>query len=199
MTGMTYMARGGLGYHSWSQVKIDGVWYHLDCDLEDNIAPKNGAVIYKYFLKGDATMGASHYWGKRLISLGQLEPGQEEEIRTYYMGEICPYDYPTPPPSQIPINPRPDYQAIHTALQKELEEYESLYGKLEYMELDILPPVFIRYYFQEGVSMEGLSSWGRNYRQDHLLINPPGTQETRWDWTLNRSQGQSQSAGQHST
>lgn len=199
MTGMTYMARGGLGYHSWSQVKIDGVWYHLDCDLEDNIAPKNGAVIYKYFLKGDATMGASHYWGQRLISLGQLEPGQEEEIRTYYMGESCPYDYPTPPPSQIPINPRPDYQAIHTALQKELEEYESLYGKLEYMELDILPPVFIRYYFQEGVSMEGLSSWGRNYRQDHLLINPPGTQETRWDWTLNRSQGQSQSEGQHST
>lgn len=175
MTGMTYLARGGLGYHSWSQVKVDGVWYHVDCDLEDGIARDDGNVSYKYFLRGDATMGASHFWGQRLIDLGQLEPEQVEEVRASYMGEICPRDYPTPAPRYIEVNPRPDASKLRRELAAELAAYEDRYGKLEYMELDILPPVFIRYYYRNGEPPEDINGFIRSYRQNRLIIQPPGS------------------------
>lgn len=145
ITGLTYMARGGLGYHSWSQVKIDGVWYHLDCDLEDNIS-RNGYVNYKYFLRSDATMGGPHYWGQRLRNLGQLAEAQVEEVREKYMGENCPRDYPTPARNYIEVNERPDIRGLREELTLELADFEDTYGALEYMELDVVPPVFIRYY-----------------------------------------------------
>lgn len=175
MTGMTYLARGGLGYHSWSQVKIDGVWYHLDCELEDGIARNDGNVSYQYFLKSDATMSASHFWGQRLIDLGRLEPSQVEEVLAHYMGENCPQDYPTPAPSHIPVNPQPDADGLREKLSAELAEYEAHYGKLEYMELDILPPVFVRYYYRNGEPPEDATENIRNYRQVRLLIDPPGS------------------------
>lgn len=174
MTGMTYLARGGLGYHSWSQVKIDGVWYHLDCDLEDNIA-EDGRVRYRYFLKGDDTMSASHFWGERLIALNRLEPGQVEEVRAHYMGEDCPQDYPTPAPQQIAVTPEPDLEALQARLSAELEEYEAVYGPLEYEELNIYPPVFVRYYYEDGQPREDAGDMIRNYREIRLLIDPPGT------------------------
>lgn len=171
MTGMTYSVRGDLVYHSWSQVKVDGVWYHLDSDLTDNIA-RDGVVNYRYFLKGDATMSASHFWGQRLIDLGRLEPKQVEEVRANYMGEICPQDYPTPAASVIAVTPKPDINAIREELNKELAAYEERYGKLEYMELDILPPVFIRgHEFSED---EPLRQWAADYQALHCLIPPPG-------------------------
>lgn len=146
ITGLTYLARGGLGYHSWSQVKIDGVWYHLDSDLEDNIS-RNGTVTYKYFLKSDATMGRSHFWGQRLINLGQIEPGQAELVRAGYMGENCPQDYPTPAANYIEVNERPDIREMRREFEKEIADYEDKYGVLEYMALDVIPPVFIQYYY----------------------------------------------------
>lgn len=176
MTGMTYLAQGGLGYHSWSQVKVDGVWYHLDCDLEDDIA-EDGTVRYRYFLKGDNTMSASHFWGQRLIDLGTLEPGQVEEVQAHYMGEDCPQDYPTPDPIQISVNPEPDAQALIEQLTAELENYEETYGPLEYMELEILPPVFVRYYYEDGQPREDVNERIRTYRETRLIIDPPGTEE----------------------
>lgn len=175
MTGMTYLARGGLGYHSWSQVKIDGVWYHLDSELEDGIARDDGNVVYRYFLKSDATMSASHFWGQRLIDLNRLEPGQVEEVQAGYMGEHCPQDYPTPAANYIAVNPEPDVDALRAQLTKELEDYEARYGKLEYTELDILPPVFIRYYYRDGEPPEDATENVKDYRQVRLLIDPPGT------------------------
>ncbi|MCI8443420.1 MAG: hypothetical protein HFG27_12970 [Provencibacterium sp.] len=175
MTGMTYLARGGLGYHSWSQVKIDGVWYHLDCELEDGIARDDGHVSYRYFLKSDASMSASHFWGQRLIDLGRLEPGQVEEVQVHYMGESCPQDYPTPAPNSIPVNPRPDTDSLREELSAELAEYEASYGSLDYMELDILPPVFVRYYYRDGEPPEDAAENIRDYRQVRLLIDPPGS------------------------
>ena len=178
MTGMTYLARGGLGYHSWSQVKIDGVWYHLDSELEDGIARDDGNVVYRYFLRGDATMSASHFWGQNLINLNRLEPGQVDEVRAYYMGENCPQDYPTPAPSYIPVNPQPDADTLQRELLQELEECENTYGPLEYMELDILPPVFIRYFYVDGVPTQDTNGITpiRDYRQTRLLIEPPGVE-----------------------
>ena len=175
MTGMTYLARGGLGYHSWSQVKVDGVWYHLDCELEDGVSD-GGQVQYRYFLKGDDTMSASHFWGQRLIDLGRLELGQVEAVQADYMGESCPQDYPTPAPSQIAVTPQPDTEELRARLEEELAAYEEQYGPLEYQPLDILPPVFVRFYFDGDEPPADANELLRDYRQIRLLIDPPGTE-----------------------
>lgn len=49
--GLTYSAEGNLVDHAWTLVKVDGVWYHLDSQLEDAIS-RRGSVGYRYFLRG---------------------------------------------------------------------------------------------------------------------------------------------------
>ncbi|MDE7230271.1 MAG: hypothetical protein K2N56_07310 [Oscillospiraceae bacterium] len=179
ITGLTYMARGGLGYHSWSQVKIDGVWYHLDCDLEDNIS-SSGYVNYKYFLRSDATMSRSHYWGQRLINLGQLAEAQVEEVREKYMGENCPRDYPTPARNYIEVNERPDIRELRKELTLELTDFEETYGELEYMELDVVPPVFIKYYCTLDEVPEGeenMSHFAKTYQDRRSIMQNPDAVE----------------------
>jgi len=154
LPGVTWGRNGGLIYHAWTQAKIDGVWYHMDCELEDGIS--SGTVRYKYFMKSDATMRASHYWGQNFIELGGLQPDQVEEINREYLGESCPQDYTTPSATEIAVTPRKDADAIRAGLTPELQEYEELNGPLEYRELDFLPPVFGRYggYSTSGIPEE---------------------------------------------
>lgn len=147
MTGLTYSVDGLLIYHSWIQAKVDNIWYHLDCELEDGIS-RSGTVRYRYFMKSDATMSASHYWGQSLVRFGgeRLQSGQIDEIMSTYAGEDCPKDYPTPAQRQITVNPEPDVKALRAELLEELNEYDSTYGKLKYIEQNIFPPVFVRYW-----------------------------------------------------
>lgn len=56
--GLTYSAEGHLVDHAWTMVQIDGIWYHLDSQLEDSIS-RHGMIRYKYFLRGDATLSSS--------------------------------------------------------------------------------------------------------------------------------------------
>ena len=156
--GLTYAAEGGLTDHAWNRVKIDGVWYHLDCELETGIR-RGDVVVYKYFLNGDATMSASHYWGQRLIDSGILSAEQNDEIAANYLGSACPQDYPKPEPKSIPSIPAEDPEVIMERLQAEREAYEDQYGPLEPMRVNILPPVFGVYsgyrinaveYYREG-------------------------------------------------
>lgn len=142
--GFAYSRRGSLVHHAWNQVKIDGVWYNFDCELEDGIS--QGTVRYRYFLKSDATMSASHFWGQRLIDTGRLQEDQNAEIAEFYLMETCPQDYPTPAPKEIPVTLRPDESAIYAGLREELQEYETRYGKLEPIELNLTPVVFGRYH-----------------------------------------------------
>lgn len=180
MTGLTYTSNGGMTYHSWTQAKVDGVWYHLDNELEDGIS-NDGTVRYKYFLKSDLTMSASHFWGQKLIDYanGRLKTAQIEEISKEYLGENCPQDYPTPTPKQIAVNPRPDTDTLRVELLEELREYEEAYGKLSYIEQNIFPPVFVRYWHESGE--EPLDNYGnlvrngdfvRDYPKIRLLIPP---------------------------
>ncbi len=178
MTGLTYLARGGLGYHSWCQVKIDGVWYHIDPELEDAVS-KDGTVVYKYFLKSDASMRRSHYWGQRLINMGRLAAEQEAEIAAYYLGENCPRDYPAPAKRTITVNEEPDVEAIRAELCAELAEYERLRGTLEYMDLGTEPPVFVNYYLDKrGVSGvdQDMVTFAEIYQPTHCIIRKPGTE-----------------------
>lgn len=138
--GLTYSAKGALVDHAWTMVKIDGVWYHLDSQLEDNIS-RHGAIRYRYFLLGDATMAGSHRWGQNLIASRLLTPAQNEEIARGYMGE-CPRDYPRPAPHPLASVPAPDIDAVRADIAAEFADYERLHGALPPLELDVVPPVF---------------------------------------------------------
>ena len=138
--GLTYSAEGHLVDHAWTAVCIEGTWYHLDSQLEDNVS-RHGAVRYRYFLLGDATLVGSHRWGQNLIDSGLLTQQQNEEIRQHYLLPVCPRDYPRPERRQIE-NRSPDKAAAHRQAQAELAEYTAQNGPLPPMELTTIPPVF---------------------------------------------------------
>lgn len=152
MTGMTYTRGGGMTYHSWIQAKVDGIWYHLDVELDDGISSDDGMVNYRYFMKGDATMRGSHFWGQGLIDYAgdRLQSEQITEIREEYMGKSCSQDYPTPAAEYIAVNPRPDTDALRIQLLEELREFEAVYGTLQPIEQNIYPPVFVRYWHENS-------------------------------------------------
>lgn len=139
--GLTYSAKGALVDHAWTMAKIDGVWYHLDCQLEDNIS-RHGTIRYGYFMRGDATMASSHRWGQNLIDSRLLTPEQNGEIARDFMGEACPQDYPRPDPHPFTSAPAPDMESLKAAIAAEREACERLNGPLPPLELDVIPPVF---------------------------------------------------------
>jgi len=141
--GLTFAADGsGLVNHAWTMVKIDGYWYHLDSQLEDNIT-RQGRIRYRYFLRGDETMFASHRWGQNLIDSGLLTPAQNEEIERYFIAPPAPQDFPNPPPPHD-FTPRsaPNIAEISAAITEEFRIFEETYEPLQPLELDIIPPVF---------------------------------------------------------
>lgn len=139
--GLTYSAEGNLVDHAWTVVKLDGKWYHLDSQLEDNIS-RHGWVRYRYFLRGDATLFASHRWGQNLIDSRLLTEEQNREIRENWLPPACPNDYPTPERYNIEPAPDPDPEAIEKEAAREIAAWEEENGKLPPMELNVIPPVF---------------------------------------------------------
>jgi len=141
VAGVTYSRYGYLVNHAWTVAKIDGVWYHLDAQLEDRVT-QNDWVTYRFFMKSDGSMRKSHLWGQNLIDSGWLSAEQNEEIAQYYLYESCPEDYPTPESQTIVPTPFPDIAAILAEIEEERRAYELLYGKLEEIDLNVIPPVF---------------------------------------------------------
>lgn len=140
--GLTYAANGsGLVDHAWTIAKIDGVWYHLDSQLEDNISRRD-TIRYKYFMRGDATLSVSHRWGQNLINSGLLTAEQNAEIARDFIFEACPQDYPTPSPHAFTSAAMPDEQAIKDEIEAEFRQYARVHGSLEPLELNLIPPVF---------------------------------------------------------
>jgi hypothetical protein len=121
--------------------KVDGEWYHLDCQLEDNIS-RHGSIRYRYFMKGDATMAGSHRWGQNLIDSRLLPDEQNAAIAENYIMPPCPADYAVPPRQDFTAAPPPDVAAIQAEIDKEIAAYESEHGALPPLELNIVPPVF---------------------------------------------------------
>jgi hypothetical protein len=135
--GLTYAADGsGFVDHAWVVAKIDGVWYHLDCQLEQNIT-RRGRINYRYFMRGDATLSGSHRWGKNLIDSRLLTDTQNKEIAESFIAPACPQDYPTPPPHEFTPRPKPDLPALRAQVEAEIQA-----AGLPPLELDITPPVF---------------------------------------------------------
>ncbi|MDR2932920.1 MAG: hypothetical protein LBV27_07410 [Oscillospiraceae bacterium] len=139
--GLTYSTEGALVDHAWVVAKIDGTWYHLDCQLEDNIS-RHGAIRYRYFMKSDQTLAGSHRWGQNLIDSRLLTPEQNEEIARHYLMPECPRDYETPPRQVFDSVPVPDLEKIQYDIDREFLEYEKINGPLASLTLNIIPPVF---------------------------------------------------------
>ena len=139
--GLTYSAEGHLVDHAWTVVRLEGTWYHLDCQLEDNIS-RRGTVRYRYFLRGDATLSASHRWGQNLVDSGLLTPEQAQEVEENWLAPSCPQDYPTPERYLFEEAPPPDINALRAQAGEELDTWEAEHGPLPPMTLDDVPPVF---------------------------------------------------------
>lgn len=140
--GLTYSLEGHLVDHAWTMVSVDGVWYHLDCQLEDNISIRRGTVRYRYFLKSDETFASSHMWGERLAESGLLTQQQNAWLVEDFLLHECPWDYPTPPPHQLGNTTAPDLIALQKEAQQEMDRYKRERGPLPPLELNDLPPVF---------------------------------------------------------
>ena len=139
--GLTYSAEGHLVDHAWTMVQIDGTWYHLDCQLEDNIS-RHGSVRYKYFLRGDATLSGSHRWGQNLMDSRLLTEEQNQEIMENFLLPAAPQDYPTPERLVIEETPAPNLDALQKEADAELAVWAAENGPLPEMELNTIPPVF---------------------------------------------------------
>ena len=139
--GLTFSAEGHLVDHAWTMVQIDGVWYHLDSQLEDNIS-RRGSVRYKYFLRGDATLSGSHRWGQNLVDARLLTGEQNREIEENFLFPAAPRDYPTPERLTIAETPAPNLEALQKEAEAEIAAWEAENGPLPEMNLNTVPPVF---------------------------------------------------------
>ena len=172
--GVTYHRQGMLVDHAWSMVRLEGQWYHLDSELEDNII-QNDTVTYRYFLKGDETMLRSHRWGQNLIDAGLLAPDQNEELAREYLCAPCPADWAAPPPQAIVQAPVQDKATVLAALQKELSAFEARFGALQPIDIDRVAPVFGRYYGYNRADIIGYDAaqWQSEEDHDRVLIEEP--------------------------
>jgi len=48
--------------HAWNQVKIDGIWYHVDVTWDDPIPDTGDQVISSYLLRSDEYFDRDHDW-----------------------------------------------------------------------------------------------------------------------------------------
>ncbi len=139
--GLTISVQGPFVDHAWCAVELDGVWYHLDPQLEDNVMREN-RLTYRYFLKSDQTMLADHRWGSNLLQYAALTPRQTEEVEKYYLLPDCPQDWPAPASKILQQADPPARAALEAEISREMTRYQDLHGPLPEAELNVCPPVF---------------------------------------------------------
>ena len=139
--GLTISVAGGFVDHAWAVVCINGTWYHLDPQLEDNIL-KNASLTYRFFLKSDEVMYIDHRWGSNLIASAKLTEKQRQEITSFYSPAKCPTSYPTPATKKIDKITAPNRQELLAKLSAEKQQYEQQNGRLPKVQLNTTPPVF---------------------------------------------------------
>lgn len=100
VSGLTYSVQGVMVDHAWVMVKVDGTWYHIDPQLEDNVM-RDGVVRWHYCLKSDAEFAAHHIWGAAL-----------EGADAYALGlPVCPVSAAVPQGAAVEKAARPDMAA----------------------------------------------------------------------------------------
>ncbi|MFX4263837.1 transglutaminase domain-containing protein [Pelotomaculum propionicicum] len=48
------------GLHLWNLVRLDGIWYHLDCTWDDPVPNRDGFVSYRFFNLTDEQISVDH-------------------------------------------------------------------------------------------------------------------------------------------
>lgn len=56
---------GNGGNHAWNLVKLDNIWYHLDCTWDDPVPDVKGRILYNYFNLSDKEIAEDHIWEKQ--------------------------------------------------------------------------------------------------------------------------------------
>lgn len=138
--GLTISIYGGFVDHAWAVVKVDGVWYHIDPQLEDNVT-RHSLLTYRYFLKSGRTLYADHRWGENLAAYyGNPDNADTREILENWTPPDCPQDAPAPQPRTITQHPLPDRLTRVSSLEAEKRRYEEKNGSLPPLELPLAPP-----------------------------------------------------------
>lgn len=52
--------------HMWNQIRLEGMWYHVDVTWDDPLEDMPGRAEHKYFLKSDSAWNASYVWDNTL-------------------------------------------------------------------------------------------------------------------------------------
>jgi hypothetical protein len=50
--------------HAWNLVKLDNIWYHLDCTWDDPVPDVKGRILYDYFNLSDEQISRDHSFEK---------------------------------------------------------------------------------------------------------------------------------------
>ncbi|MBN1891277.1 MAG: hypothetical protein JW780_00710 [Clostridiales bacterium] len=50
--------------HAWNQVKLDGVWYHVDVTWDDPLPDTGGDVLHTYLFRSDEFFKKDHLWSE---------------------------------------------------------------------------------------------------------------------------------------
>jgi transglutaminase-like putative cysteine protease len=126
--------------HAWAIVELDGEWYHVDPQLEQNVM-MGYTITYRYYLKSDTDMLADHRWGENLISYWSMPEEEESIIREYYTPPICNKSYPALSPHRIPLPKTPDMNEIENRIRNIKES--SGRGELKQIVLNVEPPILV--------------------------------------------------------
>ncbi len=142
LPGFMFTLAGEPMDHAWVQVKVDGVWYHMDPELEGYRARRD-KVRYLYFLKGDQEMERHHQWGEATLGTPWLTGEQKEEVRQSWLGRTCPRNYPAQPETRTRDRwDEVDVELARREADAEIAAWEAEHGKLAPIQLNITPPVF---------------------------------------------------------
>lgn len=143
VSGLTVSAQREWVDHAWTVVRLGEDWYHLDCQLEQNVL-KGGLLDYRYFLRDDEWMLADHLWGNWLASFwqGKQTPEQRQTLLDEMTPPLCqgpPLSRPAPVTAAMD---QPDAAQVVKNLEQERKEYERIYGPLPPVSLNWEPPIF---------------------------------------------------------
>jgi transglutaminase-like putative cysteine protease len=67
ISGYAKSSNGSQYLHAWNQVRIDGLWYHLDTTWDDPIPDSKGFVSDIYINRSDSFFIRDHYWSSYFI------------------------------------------------------------------------------------------------------------------------------------
>ena len=127
--------------HAWAVVKLDGGWYHLDPQLEQNVT-RGGRLTWRYYLRSDEEMLTDHKWGENLIDFWDEMPGDEKAaIRREYTPPLCPESRSRPEEENVPRPMVPNMAEVEARIADIIAG--SGRGKLPYLPLNVEPPVLV--------------------------------------------------------